>query len=149
MGIASSQEDEVWEHPSEKHQATLYYFGGRGLADQLRWMMAATNVTFTQKVINQRGQFERMARRQLPFGQLPLLQIDDLEIVQSQAAVRYLARRANIQGTGGLVYFVFARPPTCSCICASTLLALCVISIVLRSFALRTVRSNSGGGSQV
>ena len=39
-----------------------------------------------------------MADRQLPFGQLPLLQIDGIDIVQSQAAVRYLARRANLYG---------------------------------------------------
>jgi glutathione S-transferase len=36
--------------------------------------------------------------RQLPFGQLPLLQIDGLEIVQSQAIVRYIAKRENIDG---------------------------------------------------
>ncbi len=35
---------------------------------------------------------------QLPFGQLPLLQIDGLEIVQSQAAVRYIAKRSNLNG---------------------------------------------------
>lgn len=39
-----------------------------------------------------------MSERQLPFGQLPLLQIDDLEIVQSQAAVRYLAKRGKLMG---------------------------------------------------
>jgi glutathione S-transferase len=98
MGLAASAEDEPWEQPSERHDATLYYFAGRGLADQIRWMLAATNVPFTQKVISQRSQFERMSKRQLPFGQLPLLQIDGLEIVQSQAAVRYLARRAQIHG---------------------------------------------------
>jgi glutathione S-transferase len=78
--------------------ATLYYFGGRGLADQMRWMLAATNVSFTQKVISTRPQFVKMAERQLPFGQLPLLQIDGHEIVQSQAAIRYLARRARLVG---------------------------------------------------
>ena len=88
----------MWEQPSEKHEATLYYFSGRGLADQARWLLAACDVSFTQKVVANRAQFERMAQRQLPFGQLPLLQIDGLEIVQSQAIVRYLARRANIQG---------------------------------------------------
>lgn len=98
MGLASSSEEEHWEQPSEKHEATLYYFAGRGLADQLRWLLAATNTSFTQKIISQRVHFERMARRQLPFGQLPLLQIDGLEVVQSQACIRYLARRAQIAG---------------------------------------------------
>lgn len=98
MGAQSAKEDNNWENPVEKYQATLYYFSGRGLADQMRWMMAATNVSFTQKVINQRHQLVKMSQCQLPFGQLPLLQIDGIEIVQSQAAVRYLARRAHIEG---------------------------------------------------
>ncbi|RYY82839.1 hypothetical protein EON63_12515, partial [archaeon] len=98
MGLASSSEEITWEQPSEKHEATLYYFSGRGLADQIRWLLAATDVSFTQKVVAHRAQFERMAQRQLPFGQLPLLQIDGLEIVQSQAIVRYVARRAGIKG---------------------------------------------------
>ena len=71
---------------------------GRGLADQIRWMLAATNVSFTQKSINTREKMLSMSERQLPFGQLPLLQIDDLEIVQSQAAVRYLAKRGKLLG---------------------------------------------------
>ncbi len=41
-------------------------------------MLAATNVTFTQKVINSREAFVKLAERQLPFGQLPLLQIDGI-----------------------------------------------------------------------
>jgi glutathione S-transferase len=96
MGASQAGNFEV---PSSQHTATLYYFGGRGLADQIRWMMAATNVDFTQKVVNKREKFLDMAGRQLPFGQLPLLQIDGMEIVQSQAAVRYLARRGGLQGS--------------------------------------------------
>lgn len=87
-----------FEMPSEDHAATLYYFAGRGLADQIRWMLAATNVTFTQKTVSDRAKLLKMTERQLPFGQIPLLQIDGLEIVQSQAAVRYLAKRANLIG---------------------------------------------------
>lgn len=61
-------------------------------------MLAATDVHFTQKLISQREQILRMSEAQLPFGQLPLLQIDGLELVQSQAIVRYLARRSGLQG---------------------------------------------------
>jgi hypothetical protein len=39
-------------------------------------MLAATNVTFAQKVIDTRARFLKLSERQLPFGQLPLLQID-------------------------------------------------------------------------
>ena len=97
MGQSSSYEA-TREKPNPKTQATLYYFAGRGLADQVRWLMAATNVTFDQKVVGERQKFLKMSERQLPFGQLPLLQIDGYEIVQSQAIVRYLARRAKICG---------------------------------------------------
>lgn len=97
--MGSNQSSNDFERPSDKHSATLYYFSGRGLADQIRWMLAATDVDFCQKVVASRDKFLEMAGSQLPFGQLPLLQIDNMDIVQSQAAVRYLARRAHIQGS--------------------------------------------------
>ena len=50
------------------------------------------------KVVSSREKFLRMCERQLVFGQLPLLQIDGHEIVQSQAAVRYLAKKAGLLG---------------------------------------------------
>ena len=86
------------ELPANDTVATLYYFEGRGLADQIRWMLAASEVSFTQRIVDSRKKFLKMKERQLPFGQLPLLQIDGLEIVQSQSIVRYLARRAHLQG---------------------------------------------------
>jgi glutathione S-transferase len=87
-----------FEMPSENHVATLYYFAGRGLADQIRWMLAASNVSFCQKVIHTREKMLKMTERQLPFGQIPMLQIDGLEIVQSQAVIRYLAKRDQLIG---------------------------------------------------
>ena len=38
-------------------------------------MLAASEVNFTQKLISQRDQLLRMSDAQLPFGQLPLLQM--------------------------------------------------------------------------
>jgi len=98
MGVNQSNQKNPFEAPSKEHTATLYYFGGRGLADQIRWMLAATDISFKQKVVSSRSQFVKMAERQLPFGQLPLLQIDGHEIVQSQAAVRYLAKKTKLVG---------------------------------------------------
>lgn len=95
---ASAQYERNKEKPNAKTQATLYYFSGRGLADQIRWLLAATNITFTHKAIDDRKLFLKMTERQLPFGQLPMLQIDGVELVQTQAIIRYLARRANIAG---------------------------------------------------
>lgn len=61
--------------------------------------MAYTGVSFAGRVVDKRTRFQRLADVQLPFGQLPLLQIDGIELVQSQAIVRYLARRANLMGS--------------------------------------------------
>jgi hypothetical protein len=48
-------------------------------------MLAATRISYTTQVITTSSRFKSMAKFQLPLGQLPLLQIDNLEIVQSQA----------------------------------------------------------------
>jgi glutathione S-transferase len=98
MGQSSSANYEKTREKPAPCEATLYYFAGRGIADQIRWMLAATNVTFVQKTVETRQRFLKMAERQLPFGQLPLLQIDGLELVQSQSIVRYLARRGHLVG---------------------------------------------------
>lgn len=96
MGL--NQSKDAWENPVDNVEATLYYFAGRGLGDQVRWMLAATNVSFTQKIISKRSQLLKMAQRQLPFGEIPLLQIDGQELVQSQVMIRYLAKRGGLTG---------------------------------------------------
>ena len=53
-----------------------------------------------------------MCERQLVFGQLPLLQIDGHEIVQSQAAVRYLAKKAGLQGRYLLTMIINSHFPS-------------------------------------
>jgi glutathione S-transferase len=62
-------------------------------------VLAATSVRFVQKVVNERTRLASLAQTQLPFGELPLLQIDNVELVQPQAIIRYLANRANIAGS--------------------------------------------------
>lgn len=87
MGNTSSRSseksyDQIREKLSPDVTATLYYLPGRGIADPIRWILAATEVSFIQKTIDRREKFLQMAERQLVFGQLPLLQIDHIEIVQ-------------------------------------------------------------------
>ena len=89
----------------------LSYFRGRGLADQVRWMLAATNPSpslppFLFHPVDTNEEFRVLGKGEgdkeggalLLFGQLPLLQIDGLNLVQSQAMVRYLARRGGLEG---------------------------------------------------
>lgn len=87
------------EMPYEKTQATLYYFAGRGRADQIRWMLAYNDISFAFRVIASRERFLRLKEYQLPFGQIPLLQIDGIELVQTQAILRYLAKKCSMAGS--------------------------------------------------
>lgn len=45
MGLSNGK-DNTWEVASEKHTATLYYFGGRGLADQIRFALLFSVLIF-------------------------------------------------------------------------------------------------------
>ena len=83
--------------PDANFDATLYYFAGRGVADQVRWLMSYSGIKWTQRVVATRDSFSQLVEsRQLPFGQVPMLQIDRMELVQTQAIIRYLAGRGNL-----------------------------------------------------
>lgn len=60
--------------------------------------MAASGVTFENRIVSTREHFVKLSNTQLPFRQLPMLQIDGQDLAQSQAIIRYLARRANMAG---------------------------------------------------
>jgi glutathione S-transferase len=69
--------------PDPSATATLYYLPQRGRADQVRWLMAATEVSFVQKDVASNDTFKSM-QEMLPFGSIPFLQIDGLEIAETQ-----------------------------------------------------------------
>eukprot|EP00933_Yihiella_yeosuensis_P081143 TRINITY_DN94692_c0_g1_i1.p1 TRINITY_DN94692_c0_g1~~TRINITY_DN94692_c0_g1_i1.p1 ORF type:complete len:236 (-),score=25.74 TRINITY_DN94692_c0_g1_i1:122-796(-) len=77
----------------------LTYFAGYGLAEQTRWMLAAAGIDWEQVALSRHEQFlEMRSKGELLFGQLPLLEIDGLNIVQSQAMFRYVAQRSGLWG---------------------------------------------------
>jgi len=77
----------------------LTYFAGWGLAEQTRWVLAAADIEFTQTAFETNQQFTALQDSgQLLFRQLPLLEIDGLNLVQSQAMLRYVARRSGLDG---------------------------------------------------
>ena len=79
---------------------SLMYFDGRGLGELVRWMLHASEIKFDDVYLNRQDEFEKLKEDgMLLFGQLPLLQIDGLKLVQSQSIVRYLARRGNLYGS--------------------------------------------------
>lgn len=76
----------------------LTYFAGRGRAEQIRWLLAATAVEWTEAVLHSSEQFKKLAAQDCAFGQVPLLEIDGLKLVQTQAIIRHLARRGELVG---------------------------------------------------
>jgi len=76
----------------------LTYFAGRGRAEQIRWLLAATGVEWTEAVLHSSEQFKALAAQDCAFGQVPLLEIDGLKLVQTQAIIRHLARRGELVG---------------------------------------------------
>ncbi len=79
--------------------AKLHYFNGRGRAETTRWMLAANQIEFENVSIATPENFDALKKSEkLPFNQLPLLEIDGLNLSQSAAMVGYLARRGGFYG---------------------------------------------------
>lgn len=91
--------------------AVLTYWDGRGNAELLRLMLAASGEAWEEKVygddnathMSTPDQFKNIiADGVCAFEQVPLLQIDGLNLVQKQAIVRYLARKHNMYGANAV-----------------------------------------------
>lgn len=91
-------------NPPNPEVPRLYYFDARGRAEIIRLIFALRNVQYED--LRCRGHphaltdFEILKKYKcLPFGQVPLLEINGLTLVQSQAIVRYLGRLYKLSGT--------------------------------------------------
>lgn len=79
--------------------AKLHYFKGRGRAETTRWMLAINNVDFINVSLENHNDFETLkSTDNLPFNQLPLLELDGLNLSQSSAMVSFLARKGDFYG---------------------------------------------------
>jgi len=77
----------------------LHYFLGRGRAETTRWMLAINQIDFENVPVETAEALATLrASGKLPFDQMPLLEIDSLNLSQSSAMVRYLARRGGYYG---------------------------------------------------
>nr|ABO26598.1 putative alpha class glutathione-s-transferase [Haliotis discus discus] len=82
---------------SEPH---LTYFEGRGFGELIRMTLCAARIKFTEHFVQSREEFLQMkADGKLLFGQLPLLEIDGLKLIQRRAILKYLARREGLYGS--------------------------------------------------
>lgn len=77
----------------------LTYFDGRGLSEQIRFMLADTGTKYEERTITTPLLKQLRENDQLFFKQLPLPEIDGLNLVQSGAIMRYLARKHNMYGS--------------------------------------------------
>jgi len=78
----------------------LYYFDGRGRAEILRLLFAYQGVEYTDERIP-RDKWPSF-KASMPFGQLPVLEIDGAKFCQSNSCARYLARKFNLAGKNEL-----------------------------------------------
>uniref|UniRef100_A0A158P8Y6 glutathione transferase n=1 Tax=Angiostrongylus cantonensis TaxID=6313 RepID=A0A158P8Y6_ANGCA len=77
-------------------QYKLYYFGGRGLGEVIRQLFALAAVDFEDIRVTQE-QWPAL-KPKMPFGNLPVLEVDGQQIPQSQAIARYVARKYGYAG---------------------------------------------------
>ncbi|XP_077996503.1 glutathione S-transferase alpha-4-like [Glandiceps talaboti] len=79
--------------------AELTYFNGRGFGESIRFMLAATGTKFTEVFLKDKVQFTKLKEDGcIMFMQVPLLTIDGMQLVQSQAICRYIARKHGMDG---------------------------------------------------
>jgi len=79
--------------------AKLYYFHGRGRAQQSRWVLAAAGVPFQNACLSTKKDMDDLrGGGHLTFNQVPMLEIDGLKLTQSSAIVRHGARLGGLEG---------------------------------------------------
>ncbi|GMS83398.1 hypothetical protein PENTCL1PPCAC_5573, partial [Pristionchus entomophagus] len=76
----------------------LYYFAVRGLAEPIRMMLIDNGVAFEDVTFPRHGDEWPEIKKQFVFGQVPALKEGDMEIPQSGAIIRHLARKLNLAG---------------------------------------------------
>ncbi|KAJ1370868.1 hypothetical protein KIN20_032688 [Parelaphostrongylus tenuis] len=74
----------------------LYYFDGRGLGEVIRQLFALAGVDFEDVRVTQE-QWPQL-KPKMPFGHLPVLEVDGQKLLQSQAITRYVARKYGYAG---------------------------------------------------
>ena len=92
----ASKSQPILAQPSKP---TLWYFNGRGLGEPIRFVLAATGIDYQERYVTSETLKELRAKELLAFQQVPLLQVDKLNLVQSMSIARYLARKYMLYGS--------------------------------------------------
>uniref|UniRef100_A0A5F5PIY9 glutathione transferase n=1 Tax=Equus caballus TaxID=9796 RepID=A0A5F5PIY9_HORSE len=77
----------------------LHYFNARGRMELIMWLLAAARVKFEEKFIDTPEDLEKLKNDgSLMFQQVPVVEIDGMELVQSRAILNYIAAKHNLYG---------------------------------------------------
>ena len=76
---------------------TFHYFHGRGIGEPIRLLLTVGEVAFTDRRYSV-DEFADMAafKAQLPFGQMPALEVDGVFLGQTDSIARLAARLAGL-----------------------------------------------------
>ena len=75
----------------------LYYFNSRGLAEVPRWIFAQAGIEY-EDIRVEKDQWPDM-KPTMPFGTLPVLEVDGKRLSGSRVIARYLAEQYNLAGS--------------------------------------------------
>ncbi|XP_072416790.1 glutathione S-transferase alpha-4-like [Chiloscyllium punctatum] len=77
----------------------LHYFNGRGKMESIRWLLAAAGVEFEEEYLETRDQYEKLLKDgALLYEQVPMVEIDGMKLVQTNAILNYVAAKYNLYG---------------------------------------------------
>lgn len=81
------------------NKVVLHYFNGRGKMESIRWLLTVAEVEFDEVYLRTREDFEKLLRDgDLMFEQVPLVEIDGMKLIQSNAILHYIAGKYNMLG---------------------------------------------------
>ncbi|XP_048061908.1 glutathione S-transferase A1-like [Megalobrama amblycephala] len=80
-------------------KVVLHYFNGRGKMESIRWLLATAGVEFEEVFLTKREHYDKLLNDgALMFQQLPLVEIDGMQLVQTKAILNYIAGKYNLYG---------------------------------------------------
>ncbi|XP_067877725.1 glutathione S-transferase alpha-4-like isoform X1 [Heterodontus francisci] len=87
------------EKNTKMSKPKLYYFNGRGKMESIRWLLAAAGIEFEEEYLETREQYENLLKDgALLYEQVPMVEMDGMKLVQTNAIMNYIAAKHNLYG---------------------------------------------------